>query len=1068
MWLRADDEIGLKTEGATAALIANYPAHPGWTSLDVEKTDVVTEWKDLARSHTYTRTLAERAPIYMPADPELNFQPAVRFWSGTAAAQNAFLGNSLGVLNEARPPHTVIFVLNTRYHSGNNWIYPMMFGSAGMGSFNGPGYGVQRQNATGPTAQEGRGRFRTSNVEPQGTRTLFRTGATTIAGYMINSGAATAEQLKFRFNATQDNPTAGVGSVSGNVLNMTQASTLGSGYSYSRTLQGSMGEAIIFDKILNADEWRRVESYLSLKYGTTLRPALTLTTTGRFDYVLSDNTEIWMGATGAARYQKYYNNIAAVVRDDVARLNMQHSHSTDVNSILYMGIAGTKLTDDGAYLGAFENNNEAIIWGSTGLADDGAGISKREEEACGTFDYRFDRVWYVHKKTRDDRPLKMLVAARNNINLAFGSESDAEVIHNYYGNLHVGNDLVLIIAESEADMAANIYKQVIPMYYIDGKHQTSYTFTEEDTYITFGYKINASGCMANPDAAFTGTKTFDWTQWTSRTNTNPNTRLGVNLLVPGRDLGDNIEVLSTSVSYPGGTYGSGANAFAVRAYRGFPRSVNSPQRGSLEVQRRGGQVGTNSDVVIRIQYNNPVVPEFIIAGLSGDSRVREEVQITGWCEDNTTPFFPKLSYVGDQRNATYTIRGNRATVNRRVSATASNRNGQVNVEFQGGVSVVEIRYRITNRRNTSRQNIFISPITARPVMLPPPINEDGLAFTKQIREANVFTCDLAQYVFEIHNTNCDEKWVNFTDTLQSEYMYWDFSSLSLDSVNTFANASIKINEYGGTQIITIDSLLLPPSSVSTLRLAAAFTSDAPTGTYENRAVISYYRAGGLITLPSFNRETLAVVTTCFAEQIEAREPVEVEAKVLRPTYTRNGLVNATVMFTNEGTDVTDSFLEIDFNEEFTLVPGSVKITDVDGNELEGFKIILPAADDEDKNFFSIVGVCYQEFDAADNPLPLPSECTEDSPEGFTLPSGELLVTFQLKAPAEPTDEVDNNNIPTGRKVDLEINYNFSTGMDEPCLDRLVDGQGTVIVPFQMAPLQIITNRHINIRRNRKM
>ena len=1079
MWLRADDVTGVKTIGLTVG----DEGIRGLSSRfidDPNNVPGVEAWSDLARGHTYSLAAsgATRHPVLNPNDPEMNFQSGVRFWAvGSYADDNtdghaAFLGNASPIMNGS-PEHTTIIVLNHRFETTAPVTNILFFGGASGQGYDAPGYALATERRTVTAVAQGRFRWGDSrNDIEEGNQDLFTAGAVSILGYYV---APSSGQMYFRFNGVEESKSFNSNEHS---INFARGSQLGRGRGHGRSVRGLISEVIIYNKLLHSDEKRKVESYLALKYGVTLRPSaiwnngplrdINPNLTGRFNYTFSSGKLIWEGQTGAQEDIDFYNNIAAVIRDDVARLYNRQAHSTDAGSIMQLGLAGTKLTDNGEFLGFFDNDMEAVIWGSTDMnwerTQFGGAISEMREDDCGDFEYIFNRIWRVQKVLQDNRPIQMLVAARNNSETTFGENSDSHTL-DYYGELHSGNDFFMLVADSKEDMINRNFRRVVPMNFIVDKHQTSFKFTDSISYITFGFRTNTSGCMSNPDAEFEGSKRFDWTQWTSRTNTNRNTTQNVNLVVPGGefgDLGNNIEVIRTSVSYAPGVFSS--TGVGVRAYRGFPRSVNSPERGSLEVQRRGGQPNLDSDVVIRIEFNNPVIPEFTIAGLSGDRRAREEVEIVGWCNNSATRFSPVLSYVDSPNTATYDIQDNGATVNRRVSAAANNRNGQVRVEFQGGVNVVEIRYRITGRRSTSRQQIFISPLILRPVMPPPPINEDGLGFVKQIRQANVFTCDLVEYTFFIHNTNCEPKFVSFTDTLQSEFMNWYAGSLGLDTINALHNPSIRINEYGGSQIIKIDSMILPPASVIRLTLAAAFSEDAPTGIYQNRASISYDRAGGTVIFPSFDRETLEAVTSCFAEQVIPKNPVQMKVTATPSRYKANDIIEVTISFTNPNDDdITDSFLNIDFNEEFTLVPGSLKITDAEENDIsENFKFVGPEASDEDKSFFSIVGVCFFE-----NGVILSEECTGDEPEGFALSTGEIVITFQLQAPAEPADELNNAGVLTGNKLPLEIIYNFSSGMDIPCMGNVMPaGEGVRIVPFAAKPQRIMTNRHI-ITRNRR-
>jgi len=1063
MWLDAANafSLGIENLPLTDATLGGF----NQPVSDAENVPTVIRWGDLARGHNYVITNTQRRPVFEYHNPEMNFQPSVRFWN---TANTVFLGNSNPVMNTINTAHTVIFVTNNNFGTRGR-ANMLMFSGPNLGSYNAPGFSIERAGGGEGAQGRGMGRYRfgsSAGNATTGNQLMFDIGSTLIAGFFVTPNGSSGGTVRYRFNAWQETDTW----TGSNSINFTRGSTLGIGDRASLAMNGLLSEVIIFDRILTAEETARVESYLAFKYGITLRPFETATQ--RANYTLSDGNIVWQGNIADLNnsFVRFYNNIAGVVRDDFARINLGQSHSTDLGSILHMGVPDptssvTRLTDCGSYLSHLSNDLEAIIWGS----NTASGFSPSQEEECGDFDYRFNRIWFVHKHTQPDqdgnsRPLQMLISPRNNQGTTFGAGSDWGT-QQYYNVLHGGNNLFLIIGDSPEDIENGIYRRVVPLAFIEGQHQGIFTFTERYTYITFAYRVNAAGCFGSPDSEFQGTKRFDWTQWTSRTNPNRNTVIPVNITVPGGafgDLGDGIQVLSTSISYPSGAFS--ASGTGVRAYRGFPRSANLPERGSLEVQRRGGQPSGASDVIIRIVFNEPVMPEFTIAGLSSDRRAMEEVEIVGWCggvnDANPIRFSPRLSHVGLPTQATYTIRGNRATVNRtRLSANASNRNGQVRVEFQGGVQVVEIRYRITGRRSTARQQIWISPLVLRSVPPPVTINEDGLGFAIQVRETNLYTCDPVEYTFFIHNTNCDPKYITFTDTLQSEYMYWIPQSLGLDTTNALDNPSIVINEYDGTRIIVIDSLLLEPSSVTRLSLAAAFRHNAPGGTYENRASISYYRAGGTIVNPIFTRETLEASVVVNVTQMDPMDSVIIEARSVQPSYSPNSIVEAVLTLTNPNLeDIEDSFLDIDFNEEFTFIPGSVRITDAADNDITSeFRIIVPAADEEYLNFFSIVGLCH--WGDAMSP---PPGCTENDPEGFALQNGQIFVRFQLQAPAEPEEELDIDDNPTGRKVPLEINFNFSSGMIIPCGHSVLPDGGTLIVPHTLIT-HIRTNRDRTIR-----
>ena len=1058
MWLRADDPLSLDIQ----TLPANNAQFSGRNfALSAGNLSAVNSWSDMARGHHYTRAAtgtgsssANRAPVLFDIEPNMNFQPAVRFWRDGGSA-TAFLGNSSGLMSQARPNHTAIFVKNNNFGGGVNWVFSLMFGGSNIGHHFGPGYGV-RQFGTA-TSLDGRGHFRWANnaSDPptghnSGNAAIFQAGATTIAGYNVS---VSARNTLFRFNGTEN--LLSWGSQTGG-FDMTRASTLGSGGTNNqRTVDGFISEVIIFDRILSAEELKDVESYLAFKYGVTLRP----TGVGRFNYALSGNVVVWEGETADlnSSYVRFYNNIAGVVRDDVARLNLQRSHSTDIGSILYMGVPGgddARLTECGTHLGWLDHDREAIIWGS----NDVVGISQVAEDDCGDFTHIFDRIWYVRKHTQNNRPLPMLVSPRNNSEAQFGALAPIGV-QRYYETISPSNDFVLIVADSPEDIQNRNFRMVVPMNWLENQHQVLYTFTEEHTYITFGFRANGRGCVKDSEApAFTGSKRYLWTQWTSRTNRASQSNAVLDITMPAVDLGDEVRVTSRIQYQAGGL---------VRPTRGFPRSVGSPERGSLELRRRRGTLGSPlNDVIVTINFGNyPVVPEFTISGLDGNRRVWEEVEIRGFCaETGNVTHNPRLTHMGAASATTYRIDGRIATVIRRARMSASNRNGMVHVAFEGGVDRVEIRYRInavtTRERITSRQRLFISPITIRDITPLPPVNDEGFAFLKlPPDDEGLTTCETVRYTFLIQNANCDNRTVIFNSTLP-DGMLWD--ALILDEKNASLNTSVE--PYRGSRTISINSLFVPGSSTIRLMAIAVFEENAEGGGYTSQTVINYpivHGHTGHVVEDWGTAYLNAVVNAEFGIQ---KQKVEIEVETNRTSYRENAPIVFTVRITNPNDEpITDSFLDFGFSEEFEFVStafddsGGVRgllITDGYGTVIENNLQLEPNTCDGDvdqdhlHSSFSIVG----------------NGWCRDEIEGFTLPPGTTIIRFVLQAPPTrqqlPGDERDENNNLTETPGPFELDFSFSTGMDDPCFLRAIDNlEGVITIPFSAID-RIVTNRHI--------
>jgi hypothetical protein len=1060
LWLKADEPASLTIDerpasdaGTSGNNLTAYSLPAGYTGT----IPAVSEWKDLVRGHTYSyaaggSATAHRIPVMKRNSPEMNYYPAVQFWAnGNSYA--SYLSNPNGIMpNPANGEHTAYFLVNNNFGT-NNWIYAMGFGQTSMGAaIPRPGYGAYKvPTNSGPTNSRGNivGRFRTSGQATGGYYNLFSEGATSMLGYLTINGN---NKAVFRFNAQEDHAfysgdymEATGGTFSWGNINMTTGSTLGSAYDENRTIIGVMSEALIYDRKLTPTETRAVESYMALKYGITLYPKNMANdfnsgnnpgnTYDRFNYTFSDNTIIWEGDTPSGnKFADFYNNISAVIRDDAARLHNKHSHSTNVGSILHLGVAGTRLSADGSEVGRLDNDLEAVISGNDGALGNSHILDPAD---CGDFTDRFNRKWLIHKVTQGDRPIAMLVGAQNNAGLTIGN--DTNVSDDYYTKLGSGHDVSLIVGKTPADIDAGNYTAVVPMSYINGEHQCNYTFTDEDTYITFGWKVNNKGCVGDEDAVFTGTKKFEWTQWTTSTNTST----AAGLSIPTSpfspvDLDDNIQVTSTRVVFPPN----------VRANRGYPRSANTPAKGSLHVQRRGG--GIDQDVIITIQFNHPVVPEFSISDLDSYLNSYEEVEILGRCAGNT--YLPVLSYVASQSASTYKINGSRATVTKRGIVSPTNKNGMLNVAFRGGVTEITIRFRTKTRTTSVTRNLYISPITLRAVPPPPPINEDGLSFVKQVKERQITTCEPVEYSFYIQNTNCDDKPVNFSDILP-EKMTWEAGSFGLDAVSSDLNLPFapQINPAtsGNGEELVIENLLVPGSSTLILTATAILDEDAPSAQYDNRASITYEKIVESIpvSVPPFysvDRETLEPYTSFNATYAQRQDQVVMVPTYSRTSYSANSEIEVTYTLTNTNADITGMFLNVNFNEEFTLMPNTVTVTQISGSDNPPVPVQIPIGQDDSPNTLSIAGAT-------------------DGSVGFVLPTGVMEIKFKLKAPAlsNVQKELNDNNQQTGRIVDLDITYDFSSDMDDPCMQTAIRGlHGNKLIPYLLIT-HIITNKNVS-------
>jgi hypothetical protein len=1033
LWLRADDDNMLTLEKLNAgdSKIANIPSDNAYSDVldGASSVEAVATWRDYMREHSYSyytsTATSQRMPIYKPTSPEMNFHPAIRMWNNGSTC-GSWLRCNDAITSVARPDKFTVIALTNNNFSTNDWVYPISWNSTMTGTYYGPQFGVVNTGVGRVRYSDGGTAFGSGNNTGgtiYGSQSLFDIGSTIISAYMMNTAT---NSFTFRFNDKSETVShSNLGDKWKNGNGSMQAfSMISGGYNEDRIINGVIAEVIVYEDELSDDDLNKVTSYLALKYGITLRPN---TATNRYNYRIRNGVSIWDGTQASGKFVDFYNNISALVYDDASQLNNRTSHSTNSGSILHLGVAGTVLGGDNSDLEELLDG-EAVVSGH----NNATGVTQVDPANCGDFDYVFNRKWLIHKAS--ERNLQLLVGAENNIGNNLGQDATAgeKAYYNLLGGTDAPvNNFFMLAAASPDDLDAGIYSAVIPMSYINREHQCSYLFTQDDTYITFACKPNQTPCAGRIE--FSGVKTFNWTQWTTGTNriSNPT------LLTKGElNLGDELAVLTSSVKFEGG----------ARTYALYPRRSSTPRDG-LEILRRSGSTGDASKITAGIRFNAPVIPDFYITGLDSWYRMYDEVTVTGYCSGN--PVFPRMiTHANNPKNSSFTIYNqNRATVNRYLLLSAGNANGRVNIEFESGIDSLAIAYTVKNRvAGTNR--IYISPITLRTVPPPPPVNEDGLSLVKSVRSPFITTCEENEYQFYIQNVRCDTVRVDFSDVLPAG-LKWKADAAGIDTLNSLHNAELALNEYADTRTLRIDNMKIPPTSVVKLTATAVFDDDAPGGIYCNRASITYERTVESITqqhtLLSVDRFTLAEQTCFEAEREERPLPVCMDAAGSPDRYRVNTEVDITLTIDNPAEAVTDMYASVIWNAGFTLKPGSLKVNGASAAAAGIYSIDISA--DGDALMFILAG-----------------DATGDA--GFTLPEGTTAISFTLVAPDSDDLEfaMDADGLPTTQKETLEVEYDMTSAMDDPCIECLLQNlEGRIEIPYG-GKTHIIVNRHISVRR----
>ncbi|MGE4512555.1 MAG: hypothetical protein AB7E26_01905, partial [Chryseobacterium sp.] len=165
-----------------------------------------------------------------------------------------------------------------------------------------------------------------------------------------------------------------------------------------RVMDGKIPEVIVYnaDHSLSPLNMLRINSYLSIKYGTTLSRNNNgntnlgeeiVTSSGIFegDYLASDGSKFW---NSDATYQ---NNIAGIGRDDASGLNQKQSQS--VNSGIQPVIGNVNIADTNANnSNDFAADKTFMMWGS-----DTGSTNFATAFAFGGLNNRMARIWKVQE-----------------------------------------------------------------------------------------------------------------------------------------------------------------------------------------------------------------------------------------------------------------------------------------------------------------------------------------------------------------------------------------------------------------------------------------------------------------------------------------------------------------------------------------------------------------------------------------------------------------------------------------------------------------------------------------------
>jgi len=963
-------------------------------------------------------------PAFKPADAAMNYHPAVYY-----RTEGEFLHTDGGVFSTARPEYyTFVSVVNVeRYPTevADNAFTPYILGfgartpgstTEGTDASRRPAIGVsKRTNADG----EGVARYHEADGSTQryvyGTKSLFHPAATTILMHEIHlTGTAAQKYILFESDGYSDKITSGaVGSSGSNSVNLTGPGMLGIASRKQRQFVGTMGEVIAYERALTQTEKNVLYSYLGIKYGITL-DLDKLSSTLNFDYMLSDKTTmIWPG-TSNAHYQTYHNNVAGLVRDDEGGFNNMQARSTDANAIVRIGI-GERLGENPILTG-LETDMESIMWGNNGTATSSTVSFYMDDDICGQMDSRMSRVWMLdNTRTQQDYSL----------NISAGGTLAANSFP-YYG---AGHQVYMMISENANafNAATGPYDwTIVPGSFTNGEHHFSYKLDKDVDYyyFTFGGKEQAGGACDACEGTTQQQLSFTTSTW-------PNASLS--------NYFPNISEITPTVSFSW-VNRPGLNGTS-RFYTRNPRAVSY---NSIRITRTGS---TNQTLRFLVDMEKAANATFSIFEIDRESDRYDDVTVYGLCgvdvgsATSGDRIIPNLSYATTKALSSYEIYASqgKAVANRRNSAAFAN-TGRMYVEFRYPVEQIVVDYNVTQNKSGIKR-IGIGPLRFTCPTPPPPVNEDGLSFQKTA-PLEVSLCEDVRYTFRINNTNCESKPVDIIDRLDPG-MEWVL--ISIDEVNE-ADPDCIVRTYydNGEHVLDIQGLTLPGGKEYTFYATARFdTNETTTKEYYNQAELSYYRTVGGIPMlqkilscdlySAYDRCTRTEVTGVYTGPRAERVTSTMNTT---SCYRENGVVDVTITLNNPNVSesISQTIFSVDYNEEFTYVPGSLT-ADLSGVTESNMGMIT----DTEGGVTVTSGFMFENLTIA--------------------ASGSYTITFKLRAPATEAglakDDVTNEILPLG------VEYLFETDDDDICLaGALLDATGNESIPYCTGSRPVFINGHL--------
>lgn len=151
---------------------------------------------------------------------------------------------------------------------------------------------------------------------------------------------------------------------------------------------GDIAENIVYNVKVSPAELVRINTYLAIKYGVTLK------NTSTYQYEATDGSLVWDGAGSGG----FHNNVAGIGRDEMEDLDQKQSRSVNPGDQITVGL-GTIAADNFSNTSSFNQDIAYLVWGDNGIAN--ANTTLVSDYGVGVNINHLNRVWRVENNGVD-------------------------------------------------------------------------------------------------------------------------------------------------------------------------------------------------------------------------------------------------------------------------------------------------------------------------------------------------------------------------------------------------------------------------------------------------------------------------------------------------------------------------------------------------------------------------------------------------------------------------------------------------------------------------------------------